>query len=101
MRKQLPETLTLEVSQEDIDAGYSEDCTRCPLARAGNRAVRKLGFLNQWCSMGGDLSVNYRRSGLTAARYTGSPEATAFVAAFDAGDPVVPTTITLTASYRA
>jgi hypothetical protein len=36
--------LLIEITQDDIDHGYPGRCRSCPIARAGNRAIRAAGL---------------------------------------------------------
>lgn len=79
-------TVTVEVTQDDIDAGRRKSCFGCPVARALRRAV------------GGDAWVvgpSWARALADAAALPLPPEAARFVRSFDDRSPVSPFTFTL------
>ena len=91
MKKTLPKTLIISVTKTDIRNGSRGDGDQCPIARAGRRALRVAGFLNEFVSVSiSRCSVFARRSGEVKGRYYLPPEASTFVWSFDAGDPVQP-----------
>jgi len=86
----MPETLTIEVTQEDIDKGKPKSMTCCPVALAFKRATgRKRGIY----VLG--MSVKVHGGGQMTSWWGGRAQGV-FMWAFDRGEPVSPTTITFT-----
>lgn len=85
-----PNTLSVHVTQEDIDEGIRCDCRRCPIARAvsrvlnitDDRIVRVAGNANVF-----DGSVSSR----PVASYYLSQKAEKFICQFDSRQVVAPT----------
>lgn len=80
-----PELLTINVTQEHINAGIPEDCQRCPIALA------TLDALQAWPTV--SIAVDDDRieleNGYTRAIYPLPADARAFVSDFDSIDSVI------------
>ena len=91
MKKTLPRTLIIRVTKTDIRNGSRGYGDQCPIARAGRRALRVAGFLNEFVSVSiSRCSVFARRSGEVKGRYYLPPEASTFICSFDEGTRVQP-----------
>ena len=91
MKKTLPRTLIIRVTKTDIRNGSRGYGDQCPIARAGRRALRVAGFLNEFVSVSTyRFSVFARRSEEVKGRYYLPSEASTFVCSFDEGAPVQP-----------
>lgn len=78
----LPDSVTIQVTQKDIDAGSRLKSHCCPIARAGRRA-----FNGHLCLVDDDLRVVFDG----AAHWYGMPDiARKFVACFDNDGDVEP-----------
>jgi hypothetical protein len=83
-------TLTVNVTQEDIDAGVAKDCRRCPVAKALARALNSVvahasdNILASLTLIGGRFYCD---------QIVPAPPVVAdFVRRFDAGQPISPFT---------
>ena len=92
--KPLPRTLTISVTQRDIDKGVRSDCAFCPIALAMRRELRRQGFVNNRVHVGGTLHVTTRRAGKVVGGYHLPQQAANFMGSFDNAIVVNPITFT-------
>ncbi len=85
--KTLPATLTITVTQRDINVGKAFECHACPIALAARRELRRHGFVNNLVAVGGRIKVKTRRAGTEVGRYNVPSEASQFMATFDHEGP--------------
>ena len=88
------ESISIDVTQEDIDQGIPHSTTKCPIARAINRTF---GFPDSSCSVElwtGVHVMPFRAMG-SRGYYEHTPESRRFVMDFDSGVLVQPATFTL------
>jgi hypothetical protein len=78
-----PKTLTVHVTQGDIDAGIKVNATSCPVARALRRQFA-------WASVGPSTLKVADIAPSPHVRYKLPEEGTAFILAFDTGEDVSP-----------
>lgn len=79
-------TVTIEVTQEDIDNGLSNDCRHCPVARA---TMRGIPLVHGVSVRGANVTLypSFSAAGCKAALPT---KAKHFIVDFDAGLRVLP-----------
>lgn len=75
--------MKITVTQEDISHGIAKDCEECPIAHALERALGCRSYVER-------DSFFYRKDGRFTANLPLPEIASAFIAAFDAGQPVEP-----------
>lgn len=79
-------TITIEVTQEDIDAGRKGNCYLCPIALAAARVF------NLDVSVGASWLSVEASNGAEVAMFKLPQAARTFVTLFDGGHPVAPFT---------
>lgn len=94
------ESITFDVTQDDINKGYNRNCTACPIARAINRT---LGLEACFAFVSGrgithpiKILDEYPGNSLeTNARFSKTKEIAQFIFDFDSRLPVEPATFTI------
>ena len=92
---QLPKTLVLEVTQEDIDKGIAEDCEKCPIALALIRALKAKNVKFGPVSVDGEHIEVYESPLGNYESYRVNEKIGKFVEDFDTGKPVLPFSVEL------
>lgn len=77
----LPQTITVNVTQEDIDEGQRHQCRRCPIALAASMVIPVAGVTD-------DIYVDAENDDITF--YELPEEAKKFIERFDANAKVEP-----------
>ncbi len=82
----LPDSITINVTQENIDLGKRNSCHEDPVALAITEALRKAGFVEFQVDVAGDIRVEY----FGRKTYSLPAEADTFITNFDSGAEVQP-----------
>jgi hypothetical protein len=87
------ESVTVEVTSDDIANGVKGNCSRCPVALAIARLPR---FSSHSVTVGLITAVTHDFAG-RETNFIMAEEASSFIGQFDAGKPVIPFTFTMEA----
>ena len=83
--------LRIEVTDQDIREGCKSDSGNCPIANAGNRALREIGINDLWFSASPGFTALFDNGEYAAFVCVEVPiEARRFMNKFDGGDEVDP-----------
>lgn len=89
-RFRLPKTITVTVTQEDIDTGKRREPTECPIGLALQRRFKRPVIVGP-----GSIYVTKRGFLRNSTFYVPSPEMTRFIIDYDSRKPVSPSTLTM------